>query len=218
MLSVDLKTIQELKEKKAVFIIAKKLESENQLSNQEMELLEKQWDKLPEETLRKIFIKINFEKIFKEKNKLPKQNLNKYLNLALYFINQHSDAFEKHKKIIYETLIRTIFPMYKLDIYYIKYFNRKDPNLDAVIYEYQLNENDIEKFMNDDKNEFLIDWNLVSGCMKLSESFMRKYHKKLSWYLISLYQNFSNEFLKEFYEYLDLDIIEKRIKREMENE
>lgn len=203
MLNIDLEKLKKLKNKKAIYVVAEKISEDLPLSEKETIILHERWNELSEETLEKIFTKIDFAKIFSnEKKKFSNKDINKYLEVAVHHVNDRTTQ---------KVLKNYILPVYKLDIYYIRRLivPKRNPSIETCIYTYQLSEKDIESLKND--SEFPLNWDLISACMKLSESFMRKYSEYLYWKMISIHQEFSNEFLEEFYEYLDLDIIEERI-------
>ena len=50
-------------------------------------------------------------------------------------------------------------------------------------------------------------WNSVSKCQNLSESFIREFKDKVEWEYISKYQNLSEDFIREFRDKVDWDYI-----------
>ena len=57
---------------------------------------------------------------------------------------------------------------------------------------------DIEKFFDDNINNFEVNWSYISRCQKLSESFIDKYSNKIYWWYISECQKLSEEFIEKY--------------------
>jgi hypothetical protein len=57
---------------------------------------------------------------------------------------------------------------------------------------------DIEKFFEENIDNFEVDWDYISRRQKLSEEFIDKYNDKFSWYYISIYQKLSEEFIEKY--------------------
>jgi len=75
------------------------------------------------------------------------------------------------------------------------------------IVKYQLSEEFIEKYQKK------LSWGLISIYQVLSETFIEKYQNKVNWYYISKYQTLSLKFIEKYKELLDLDLIpEENIK------
>ena len=55
----------------------------------------------------------------------------------------------------------------------------------------------IEKFFEENLNNFKVDWTYLSMKQKLSESFIEKHEDKVNWYCISLWQELSESFTKK---------------------
>lgn len=218
MLNIDLKTIEELKEKKKIFIIAEKLSKNVSLSEKEKNILYKEWYKISEKKIEEIYDKIDFFKIFRNDNRsLPDEAIKKYLSVSLKYIKDFSEYSKDYKtKVIITLISEVIIPNYKIDMKFYPLLLGRFSKIDWSFFSYQVR-NENELIMIKDQG-FNIPWNVVSCNIKLSESFMKHYKDQLNWKGISEFQDFSEEFLNEFLEYLDLDIIEKRIKREMECE
>ena len=56
---------------------------------------------------------------------------------------------------------------------------------------------DIEKFFDENKDNFGINWTYISMYQKLSESFIGKHKDKVNWTYISMYQKLSEEFIEK---------------------
>ena len=56
---------------------------------------------------------------------------------------------------------------------------------------------DIEKFFDENIDNFEVDWFYISGNQNLSESFIEKHYDKVYWYYISIYQKLSEEFIEK---------------------
>ena len=48
-----------------------------------------------------------------------------------------------------------------------------------------------------------VNWENISACQKLSESFIREFKDKINWYNISIYQRLSESFIREFKDKVD---------------
>ena len=57
---------------------------------------------------------------------------------------------------------------------------------------------DIEKFFDENIDNFEVDWVYISVYQKLSEEFIEKYIDKVDWYYISKYQKLSEEFIEKY--------------------
>ena len=57
---------------------------------------------------------------------------------------------------------------------------------------------DVEKFFNENINNFVVEWYYISEYQKLSESFIEKYSDKVNWRNISKYQNLSESFIEKY--------------------
>ena len=57
---------------------------------------------------------------------------------------------------------------------------------------------DIEKFFDENINNFVVDWYFISIYQKLSEEFIEKYCNKVYWYYISVHQTLSEEFIEKY--------------------
>ena len=57
---------------------------------------------------------------------------------------------------------------------------------------------DIEKFFDENINNFVVDWFWVSQYQKLSESFIEKHIDKVEWYYISSNQKLSESFIDKY--------------------
>ena len=56
---------------------------------------------------------------------------------------------------------------------------------------------DIEKFFDENIDNFVVDWDYISEHQRLSEEFIEKYIDKVDWYYISIYQTLSEEFIEK---------------------
>ena len=65
----------------------------------------------------------------------------------------------------------------------------------------------IEKFFDENKDNFVVDWFYISIYQKLSEGFIEKYSDKFIWHYISAYQTLSEEFIEKHYNKVDWDKI-----------
>ena len=54
-----------------------------------------------------------------------------------------------------------------------------------------------------EKHKDKIDWDCISKCQKLSESFIEKYIDKVDWSYISAYQTLSEEFIEKYFDKVD---------------
>jgi hypothetical protein len=54
---------------------------------------------------------------------------------------------------------------------------------------------DIEKFFDENMDNFKVDWGYISMFQKLSEELIEKYTDKVNWYRISMYQKLSESFI-----------------------
>ena len=54
---------------------------------------------------------------------------------------------------------------------------------------------DVEKFFDENIDNFKVGWDYISMYQKLSEDFIEKYIDKVNWYWISQYQTLSEEFI-----------------------
>ncbi len=68
---------------------------------------------------------------------------------------------------------------------------------------------DIEKFFDENMNNFKVDWGYISRFQKLSEELIEKYADKVIWYRISEYQKLSEEFIEKYIDKVDWDCISK---------
>ena len=68
---------------------------------------------------------------------------------------------------------------------------------------------DIEKFFDENIDNFKVYWNFISRSQKLSESFIEKYKDKVDWHNISIYQTLSEEFIEKHIDKVDWDNISK---------
>src|SRR5574344_2076628 len=59
---------------------------------------------------------------------------------------------------------------------------------------------DIEKFFDENVDNFEVDWYYISKNQKLSEEFIDKYNDKVYWGYISQYQKLSEEFIEKHYD------------------
>ena len=57
---------------------------------------------------------------------------------------------------------------------------------------------DIEKFFDENINNFVVDWYYISIYQKLSEELIDKYNNKVNWFCISEYQKLSEEFIDKY--------------------
>ena len=62
---------------------------------------------------------------------------------------------------------------------------------------------DIEKFFDENINNFAVDWYYISKCQKLSEVFIDKYKDKVKWHWISKCQKLSEEFIDKYKDKVD---------------
>ena len=58
----------------------------------------------------------------------------------------------------------------------------------------------IKKFIDENINNFVVDWNYISKNQKLSEEFIEKYIDKVNWDCISINQKLSEEFIEKHYD------------------
>ena len=65
----------------------------------------------------------------------------------------------------------------------------------------------IEKFFDENINNFVVYWRYISRCQKLSEEFIEKYSDKVDWWYISVYQTLSEKFIEKHYDKVNLDRI-----------
>src|SRR5574343_266029 len=65
----------------------------------------------------------------------------------------------------------------------------------------------IEKFFDENINNFKINWKCISENQKLSEEFIEKYSNKLNWFCISKYQKLSEEFIDKYKDNVDWEYI-----------
>ena len=56
---------------------------------------------------------------------------------------------------------------------------------------------DIEKFFDENIDNFEVDWFYISGNQKLSEEFIDKYNDRVEWSCISKYQKLSEDFIEK---------------------
>ena len=68
---------------------------------------------------------------------------------------------------------------------------------------------DIEKFFDENMNNFKVDWGYISMFQKLSEELIEKYIDKVNWYRISQYQKLSESFIEKHYDKVNWDYILK---------
>ena len=68
---------------------------------------------------------------------------------------------------------------------------------------------DIEKFFDENVDNFKVNWRLISRSQKLSESIIEKYIDKLNWNSISEYQTLSEEFIEKYIDKVDWIYISK---------
>ena len=80
--------------------------------------------------------------------------------------------------------------------YSIKKF-KKNMKMHDILKNYKVSEDFIKEFMG---HIAAYSWGTVSGCQKLSESFIREFQDKLDWMWISIYQKLSESFIIEFKE------------------
>src|SRR5574344_458613 len=66
---------------------------------------------------------------------------------------------------------------------------------------------DIEKFFEENMNNFEVDWDYISKFQTLSEEFINKYIDKVIWDYISIYQTLSESFIEKHYDNVDWDNI-----------
>ena len=66
---------------------------------------------------------------------------------------------------------------------------------------------DIEKFFDNNINNFEVDYYMLSRYQKLSESFIKKYKDKVYWNYISIYQTLSEKFIEKYIDKVDLYLI-----------
>ena len=62
---------------------------------------------------------------------------------------------------------------------------------------------DIEKFFDENINNFEVDWNYISEYQTLSEEFIEKYSDKVNWDDISEYQKLSEDFIEKHSDKVD---------------
>ena len=65
----------------------------------------------------------------------------------------------------------------------------------------------IEKFFDDNIDNFEVDWCYISKYQKLSESFIEKHIDKVYWDNISIYQTLSEKFIEKYIDKVDLYLI-----------
>ena len=68
---------------------------------------------------------------------------------------------------------------------------------------------DIEKFFEENMDNFGVDWVNISIFQKLSEEFIEKHYDKVDWYNISKYQKLSEELIEKHIDKIDWDCISK---------
>ena len=68
---------------------------------------------------------------------------------------------------------------------------------------------DIEKFFEENKDNFKADLDYISIHQKLSEEFIDKYKDKVKWHYISAYQTLSEEFIEKHYDKVNWNIISR---------
>ena len=57
-----------------------------------------------------------------------------------------------------------------------------------------------------------VDWNYISKCQTLSESFIKEFQDNVNWYWISYYQNLSESFMKKFKDKINWNYINQNKK------
>src|SRR5574344_702705 len=57
---------------------------------------------------------------------------------------------------------------------------------------------DIEKFFEENMDNFKVNWGCISNYQKLSEGFIEKYSDKVDWWYISRYQKLSEGFIEKY--------------------
>ena len=62
---------------------------------------------------------------------------------------------------------------------------------------------DIEKFFDENKDNFEVYWSYISEFQILSEEFIEKHSDKVNWEYISKYQKLSEEFIEKYYDKVD---------------
>ena len=67
----------------------------------------------------------------------------------------------------------------------------------------------IEKFFDENIDNFEVDWDYISVYQKLSEEFIEKYIDKVDWWYISKYQKLSEEFIEKYIDKLNWYCISK---------
>ena len=88
---------------------------------------------------------------------------------------------------------------------------RKLCDKDAIFWEFAcIDSNSLsEDFMREFSD--VLDWYTASMFQQMSESFMREFSDKLYWPFISQAQNnLSKEFINDFYDKLDIDVLKER--------
>ena len=88
-----------------------------------------------------------------------------------------------------------------------KFFDENIDNFKVDYYRLMSNQKLSEEFI--DKYNDKVNWNYISRCQTLSESFIEKYNDKLSWYNISIYQKLSESFIEKYIDKVDWDHILK---------
>ena len=68
---------------------------------------------------------------------------------------------------------------------------------------------DIEKFFDNNINNFKVYWSLISRCQKLSEEFIEKHCNKVNWWYISRYQKLSELFIEKHSDKVDWSLISR---------
>src|SRR5574344_87727 len=66
---------------------------------------------------------------------------------------------------------------------------------------------DIEKFFDENIDNFKFGWNYISKKQKLSEKFIEKHYNKVDWYNISKKQTLSEKFIEKHYDKVDWYLI-----------
>ena len=68
---------------------------------------------------------------------------------------------------------------------------------------------DIEKFFDNNINNFKVDWDYISIYQKLSESFIEKHIDKVKWNYISMFQTLSESFIEKYFDKVRWSYISK---------
>ena len=68
---------------------------------------------------------------------------------------------------------------------------------------------DIEKFFDENIDNFEVNWSCISEFQKLSEKFIEKHCDKVNWSYISMYQKLSESFIDKYSDKLDWNYISK---------